>query len=165
MDSALPTAVGSGMGAVISGGMVEPGAALARLAAEPHLVCHATFLIERLGFAAGAPRSAIRAAREQRHFDVAELFAFVYPARFATPTPTGFARSLALEPGASDSDTLRLAAEDLLQRLANRHYPLARESAENANFLARANWPWAKPVMAGKSASPRKQRFWLLAKC
>ena len=124
MDSALPTAVGSGMGAVISGGMVEPGAALARLAAEPHLVCHATFLIERLGFAAGAPRSAIRAAREQRHFDVAELFAFVCPARFATPTPTGFARSLALEPGASDSDTLRLAAEDLLQRLANRHYPL-----------------------------------------
>ena len=148
MDSALPTAVGSGMGAVISGGMVEPGAALARLAAEPHLVCHATFLIERLGFAAGAPRSAIRAAREQRHFDVAELFAFVYPARFATPTPTGFARSLALEPGASDSDTLRLAAEDLLQRLANRHYPLARESAENANFLARANWPWAKLAMA-----------------
>ncbi len=148
MDSALPTAVGSGMGAVISGGMVEPGAALARLAAEPHLVCHATFLIERLGFAAGAPRSAIRAAREQRHFDVAELFAFVCPARFATPTPTGFARSLALEPGASDSDTLRLAAEDLLQRLANRHYPLARESAENANFLARANWPWAKLAMA-----------------
>ncbi len=148
MDSALPTAVGSGMGAVISGGMVEPGAALARLAAEPHLVCHATFLIERLGFAAGAPRSAIRAAREQRHFDVAELFAFVCPARFATPTPTGFARSLALEPGASDSDTLRLAAEDLLQRLANRHYPLLRESAENANFLARANWPWAKLAMA-----------------
>ena len=148
MDSALPTAVGSGMGAVISGGMVEPGAALARLAAEPHLVCHATVLIERLGFAAGAPRSAIRAAREQRHFDVAELFAFVCPARFATPTPTGFARSLALEPGASDSDTLRLAAEDLLQRLANRHYPLLRESAENANFLARANWPWAKLAMA-----------------
>ncbi|WP_373505878.1 helicase C-terminal domain-containing protein, partial [Aestuariivirga sp.] len=86
-------------------------------------------------------------ARDQRHFDVAELFAFTCPARFATPTPTGFARSLALEPGASDEETIHLIAEDLLQRLANRHYPLLRETAENANFLARANWPWAKLVM------------------
>jgi ATP-dependent DNA helicase DinG len=38
-------------------------------------------------------------------------------------------------------------AEDLLNRLASRHYPLLREAAENATFLARANWPWAKPVL------------------
>ena len=38
-------------------------------------------------------------------------------------------------------------ADDLLQRLGNRHYPLLRETAENANFLAKANWPWARPVM------------------
>ena len=94
----------------------------------------------------GANRAAIRAAREQRHFDVAELFAFVCPARFATPTPAGLARSLALEPDDSDAETLTLIADDLLQRLANRHYPLIRETAENATFLARANWPWAKPV-------------------
>ena len=58
----------------------------------PHLICHAAFLVERLGLAAGAPSAAVRAAREQRHFDVAELFAFVCPARIATPTPAGFAR-------------------------------------------------------------------------
>ena len=144
------------MGAVISGEMREPAEALAHLAERPHLVCHATFLIERLGFAAGAPRGAVRAAREQRHCDVAELFAFVCPARFATPTPAGLARSLALEPGADDSTTLRLIAGDLLRRLGNRHYPLLRETAENATFLARANWPWAKPVMSALlTANPK----------
>ena len=156
MDSTLQTAAAVGMGAVISSQRLEPGDALARLATAPHLICHATFLIERLGFAANAPRSTIRAARDQRHLDVAELFAFVCPARFATPTPAGLARSLALEPGSDDEETLRLVADDLLQRLANRHYPLIREAAENATFLARANWPWAKAVMqALLKANPR----------
>ncbi|MGH6855638.1 MAG: hypothetical protein ACREDN_09485, partial [Aestuariivirga sp.] len=141
-------AVASGMGAIVSGEALEPGVALQRLAAAPHLVAHAQFLIERLGFAADAARAQIRAAREQKHFDVAELFAFVCPARFATPTPQGFARSLALEPTASDAETLHLAAQDLLARLANRHYPNIRETAENANFLVHANWPWARLVLA-----------------
>ena len=77
------------MGAVIGGEPMEPAHALAALAAEPHLICHSAFFIERLGVAAQAPRATVRAAREQRHFDVAELFAFVCPARFATPTPDG----------------------------------------------------------------------------
>ena len=148
MDSKLPVAVMSGMGAIISGERIAAGEALTRLAQQPHLVCHAAFLVERLGLAAGANRAAIRAAREQRHCDVAELFAFVCPARFATPTPAGLARSLALQPDDSDAETLTLIADDLLQRLANRHYPLIRETAETATFLARANWPWAKPVIA-----------------
>ncbi len=147
MYSRSDIAVASGMGAVIGGEPMEPLRALERLASAPHLICHSAFLIERLGVAAQAPRAAIRAAREQRHLDVAELFAFVCPARFATPTPTGFARSLALDPGSDDAETVHLVAEDLLRRLANRHYPLLRETAENATFLARANWPWAKPVM------------------
>jgi ATP-dependent DNA helicase DinG len=148
MDSKPPVAVMSGMGAIISGERVAAGEALTRLAQQPHLVCHAAFLVERLGLAAGANRAAIRAAREQRHCDVAELFAFACPARFATPTPAGLARSLALQPDDSDAETLTLIADDLLQRLANRHYPLIRETAETATFLARANWPWAKPVVA-----------------
>ena len=65
----------------------------------------------------GAPRSLSRAAREQKHFDVAELFAFVCPARFATPTPIGLARSLALDQADTDVETLRLVADDLLSRL------------------------------------------------
>ncbi|MCB1433791.1 MAG: hypothetical protein KDK75_15275, partial [Alphaproteobacteria bacterium] len=116
MDSQLQTAVSSGMGAVIAGERLEPAEALARLASRPHLICHSTFLIERLGLAANAPRAAIRAAKDQRHYDVAELFAFTCPARFATPTPTGLARSLAVEPGETDEETLRLITEDLLAR-------------------------------------------------
>ncbi len=148
MDSNLRTAVASGMGAIIGGEHMEPARALAALADTPHLICHSAFLIERLGVAAESPRAAVRAAREQRHYDVAELFAFVCPARFATPTPTGLARSLALEPGETDEHTVRIIAEDLLNRLSNKHYPLIREAAENATFLARANWPWAKAVVA-----------------
>ena len=144
------------MGAVIAGERLEPAEALARLASRPHLICHSTFLIERLGLAANAPRAAIRAAKDQRHYDVAELFAFTCPARFATPTPTGLARSLAVEPGETDEETLRLITEDLLARLANRHYPQIRETAENATFLARANWPWAKPLIESlMKANPR----------
>jgi ATP-dependent DNA helicase DinG len=143
-----PVAIGHGLGAAVGGEKLGAAAALARLSASPHVICHAHFLIERLGAAASAPKSLIRAAREQRHFDVAELFAFVVPARIATPTPLGFARSLAVEPVENDTDTLLAVIEDLLMRLSNKNYPLLREAAELATFLARANWPWAKPVMA-----------------
>ena len=156
LDSDLTTAVTSGMGAMIGAQRLEPAQALERLAAAPHLICHSAFLIERLGVAAQASRSLIRAARDQRHYDVAELFAFTCPARFATPTPLGLARSLALEPGIDDEATLRLIADDLLSRLANRHYPLLREAAENASFLIRANWPWGRPVLqAVLKANPK----------
>jgi ATP-dependent DNA helicase DinG len=143
-----PTAIGLGLGAVVSSEKLGAAAALARLSASPHLICHSHFLIERLGAAAQAPKSLIRAAREQRHFDVAELFAFVVPARIATPTPTGFARSLAVDLQSNDSETLHAVVDDLLERLSNKNYPLLREAAELATFLARANWPWAKTVMA-----------------
>ena len=148
MAAELPAAALTGVSlATGAGEVLAAEAGLARLAAMPHLVCHAAFLVERLANVSAAPRHAVRMAREQKHFDVAELFAFVCPARFATPTPVGLARSLALEPGETDIETLRLVAEDLLQRLANRHYPQIREAAENATYLARANWPWARPVM------------------
>ena len=49
-----------------------------------------------------------------------------------------------------------LIAEDLLNRLSNKHYPLLRETAENATFLARAKWPWAEAVMrALMKANPK----------
>jgi ATP-dependent DNA helicase DinG len=143
-----PTALVAGLGASIAGEKLGAAAALARLSALPHLVCHASFLIERLAATATAPRSLARAAKDQRHFDVAELFAFVVPARIATPTPTGFAKSLNVELAATETETLNAVVEHLLHRVSNRNYPLLREAAETANFLARANWPWAKSVMA-----------------
>src|SRR3954454_13446474 len=96
--SFAPAAVLSGVGllAETDHGITALAAdrSLAELARAPHLLCHAAFITDRLALAAEAPRGLARAAREQRHFDVAELFAFICPARFGIPTPHGLARSL-----------------------------------------------------------------------
>ncbi len=144
MLSEIPTAIGLGLGAVVEGESLSPAAALKRLSAEQHLVCHAGFLVDRLAQAAGAAKKDARAASEPRHYDVAELFAFTCPATPAVPTPMGLARILRVE---GPKDVLRRVAEELLRRLSNPNYPFLRETAEHANFLARAKWPWAKLVM------------------
>jgi len=96
------------------------------------------------------------AAPGERHFDIAELFAFVCPARFATPMPAGFARGLGLAPGDETEQLPHRIAEDLLGGLTSAAYPSPRETAELANFLTRANWPWAPFVMAAlRSGHPR----------
>lgn len=129
---------------------------LALLARHPVMLCHASFVIDRLALIAEAPRGLARQAREQKHFDVAELFAFVCPARVATPTPTGLARALGLRAHASDAAALTAVAADLLERVTSPHYPNARETMENAQFLARAGWPWSEPVLAAlKRGHPR----------
>lgn len=152
----LNVATLSGVSLLRDGVRMDARSGLELLAMSPHLICHASFLVERLGAVGKAARALVKAAREQKHYDVAELYAFVCPARPATPTPVGIARALALEPGASDGETLKLVAQDLLARLANRYYPLPREAAETATFLARANWPWARSVMAAlMSANPK----------
>ncbi|MEP6828101.1 MAG: hypothetical protein ABJA10_08505, partial [Aestuariivirga sp.] len=143
-----PAAVPAAQGAVLTGESLGAAAALARLGAMPHLICHSAFMIERLAQQAAATKALSRSAREQKHFDVAELFAFVTPARVATPTPAGLARSLGVEQGGDDSETLKAVAEDLLRRLTSPNYPFLREAAEAAHFLGRTNWPWARVVMA-----------------
>jgi ATP-dependent DNA helicase DinG len=135
------------------GGVLEARTAMMALAERPHLLCHAAFVTERLAAVARASKTEMRAAREQRHLDVAELFAFVCPAQAAVPTPAGLARSLALEPLASETETLVAVMDDLLRRLANRSYPFLRETAETAAYLARARWPWAEPVVRALSQS------------
>jgi ATP-dependent DNA helicase DinG len=139
----IPAAVLFGIGVEINGQQLRADQGLARLQAEPHLVCHAGFLIERLSFAAQAPKSNARLVREQKHLDVTELFAFVCPARMAVPTVTGLGRAIGLGQDAS----IREVAEALLKLLSSPHYPQLRETAELATFLARAQWPWAKFVM------------------
>ena len=129
-----PVALVSGLGAVVAGEKLGAAAALARLSALPHLICHSAFLIDRLASAAAAPKSLARSAKDIKHFDVAELFAFVVPARVATPTPAGFARALAVERGENDSQTLLNVVDDLLARVSNRNYPLLREAAETAKM-------------------------------
>jgi hypothetical protein len=101
---------------------LEARAALERLANRAHLVCHAGYLVDRLALVAEAPRGLSARARDQRHLDVAELFAFAAPAVVATPTPDGIVRALGLAPLADPVATLRLAAETLIARLADPHY-------------------------------------------
>jgi ATP-dependent DNA helicase DinG len=152
-----PVAVLDGVALRLGNGQrLEAGEALTHLIREPHLLCHSAFVIERLGFAAEAPRNVVRQAREQKHLDVAELFALVCPARFTTPTPKGLARSLNIAASEDDAETLRLLADDLLARLSSPNYPNLRETAEIAAFLARANWPWARAAMSElMKANPR----------
>ena len=151
-----PTAVPAALGAVLGGDAMGAASALARMAAAPHLICHSAFFIERLAQQAGATKSLMRSAREQKHFDVAELFAFVAPAHVATPTPSGLARSLGVARGADESETLKAVAEDLLRRLSSSNYPFLREAAEGAYFLGRSNWPWARVALSAiTKANPK----------
>src|SRR6476661_452014 len=111
----FPVAVAAGTGIAVRAGTAprrihDAAGALALLAATPHGVCHAAYLIERLGHAAAAPRAAIRAARDQRHLDIAELFAFVAPAAPAVPLPEGLARALAIAPDADQCLTIAAVA-------------------------------------------------------
>ncbi len=144
----LKAATIAGVELLTSAGKVPAANGLGLLGQSPYLICHSAFLVDRLAFAAEAPKAVVRAAKDQKHLDVAELFAFVCPARIATPTPAGLARSLTLDPASTDIETLHLVADELLARLGNRHYPSPRETAEIATYLARVNWPWAKAVMA-----------------
>jgi ATP-dependent DNA helicase DinG len=151
----VPTAVALGQGAALGGVVLAPKPALAALTGAAHLLCHAGFLVARLAQAADAKADLGRSALDQRHLDVAELFAFVCPAQAAVPTPKGLARLLRLEVF-DDATALKAVAEALLARLENPKQGLIRETAEHATFLARANWPWAPFVMqALMKANPK----------
>ncbi len=148
--SDLPVMMLSGARALGLGGEVAPREALDHLPRQPHLVCHAGFLINRLGLAARANAQLVKAAAETEHFDLAELFAFVHPARFTLPTPEGLARSLAIDP-LPGAELLPALAECLLGALSQKAYPNGRETAAIATHLMSARWPWARMVLRALS--------------
>ncbi len=130
---------------------LDPRAALKALGGEPHLVCHAAFVINRLTLLAGQAPALRQAALVGDHLDVAELFAFVCPARFALPTPAGIAAALGIDGGGNRDDTpisLAQSALVLLQALADPKANRIAETARLAGHMARARWPWAKLVQA-----------------
>ncbi len=154
----IPVAAISGAGLVVMDSARKPvhldaGDAMDALAARPHIVCHSAYVIGRLGFAGQLASGRVSAALRQRHFDLAELFAFAAPADMATPTPAGFARALGLAPAPEDTTTITLVVGELLSRLARPHYPRLRETAQAAHFLKRTNWPWAPTVIAALTAA------------
>lgn len=129
------------------------GAAEAALTTGPVLVAHAGLTARRLGLAP-PPRSA-------DVLDVLELYAFVRPARFCAPSPTGLALALGgAEPRGAEAQAtaLRDAAATLLTELADPAYPGREDAYALALTLERAGWAWGSRVLDALRAGPIRER-------
>jgi ATP-dependent DNA helicase DinG len=116
---------------------LDPKAAARRARGAAPILCHGPATARRLGL---DPFPA---------YDLLELYAFVRPAAFCTPTPRGLALALGLaepEDLEAAAASLREAARALLAELA------AAEPDRNAPgiawTLARAGWAWGPSVLA-----------------
>jgi len=129
-------------------------AALKRARATPPLLCHARATARRL------------AADPFPAFDVLELFAFVRPAAFCTPTPRGLAAALGqAQPNdpAAAARFLYEAATALLGELAAGDRKRDPAAANIAAAMARGGWLWGPFVRAAVEAPaegtrPRPER-------
>ncbi|HEX8366172.1 MAG TPA: ATP-dependent DNA helicase [Allosphingosinicella sp.] len=129
------------------------GAAIARAAETPLLMLNAPLVGQRLGYP------------EISGLDLLELFAFVHPARFAVPTPSGLAHALGLEPPSSDAGAaafLREAAASLLATLEG-DWPERQGAWASAQSLYRLRWPWATAV-AQRLQRPECDEPWLFSR-
>ncbi|HET9459440.1 MAG TPA: ATP-dependent DNA helicase [Sphingomicrobium sp.] len=122
------------------------GEAIARAAETPHIIVNAPLVGQRLGYA------------ELSGLDLLELFAFVHPARFAVPTPSGLSRAAGLEPPAGEAEAaaaLQRIAGSLIARLADPDWS-EREGAWTVNAsLHRLGWAWA-PLVARRLERPER---------
>ncbi|MEO5866094.1 MAG: ATP-dependent DNA helicase [Sphingomonas sp.] len=125
-----------------------------RIAADtPVILLGAPLIGQRLGYA------------ELSGLDLLELFAFLFPARFAVPTPQGIARAIDLDPPANDADVapfLRRAADAMLAVTAG-DWPEREGAWTAARSLFRLRWPWAPPL-AERIAKPGTAERWLFSK-
>ncbi len=111
---------------------------LLRAAPAPLLV-HAPSTFKRLGM------------RVMPALDLLELYAFVMPARAASPTPLGLALALDLKPPVPTAlaGALMDIAQALLAHLsAGRDLPVNRDAAALAARMGQAGWTWAPFVLA-----------------
>ncbi len=129
------------------------GAAEGVFTGGPALVAHASLTARRLGMAPPA--------RSPDLLDVLELFAFVRPAKFCAPSPSGLALAMGQsEPRGAEAQAaaLREAAAGLLRELADPAY-LGREDAFTLNeTLGRAGWAWSWRVAAALQRQPMRER-------
>ena len=104
------------------------------------LVCHALFLVSRLG---ARPARAL--------FDVLELFAFVRPAEACLPSPLGLARALRFKEPQTPQEsarTLQAAAGALLDGLLQLSADEKDRARKAASQMAKAGWRWGPSVLA-----------------
>ena len=157
--SALPPALATppGAGAVCDGEgarKVGRGAAEGVFTGGPVLVAHASLTARRLGLSP-PPRS-------PEMMDVLELYAFVRPAQFCAPSPTGLALALGLaEPRTAEEQaaSLREAAAVLLRELAQPVYPEREAAYVLAQTLERAGWAWGECAADALRAGGVRQRL------
>src|SRR3546814_20503560 len=130
---------------------VGRGEAIAAVAATPHLLLNATLTGDRLGYP------------ELSGLDLLELFAFLYPARFAVPTPAGIAAAVGLTPPKAEEDIaafLPTAAAVMLASLGNPDWPEREGAWHGAEALARQRWSWAplvQPRLSRPDANEERQ--------
>ena len=108
------------------------------------MVCHAPATARRLNT---SPFPAL---------DLLELFAFVRPATFCRPTPSGLADGLCLEPPDNlegEAHILQLAGGALLTDLIRMDPGRDRDlAAETARMMEAANWGWTPLVLRALAA-------------
>ena len=129
------------------------GAAEGVFTGGPVMVAHASLTARRLGLQAPARSSDL--------LDVLELWAFVRPASFCAPSPSGLALALGMaEPKGAEAQAaaLRDAAAMLLRKLADPAYPGREDAFTLAETLGRAGWSWAWRVSGALQAAPLRQR-------
>ena len=132
---------------------VGRGEAIARAAETPMIMLNATLVGQRLGYP------------DLSGLDLLELFAFVFPARFAVPTPKGLADALGIERPAGDAAAAAFlieAASALLTTL-DTDWPEREGAWTSAQSLYRLRWPWA-PAVAGRLKRPERDERWLFSK-
>ncbi len=133
---------------------ISKGEAAGRAAETPMVMLNAPLVAQRLGYP------------DLSGLDLLELYAFVYPARFAVPTPKGLAKALGLDAPATDQEVpifLLHATRHLLSVLGEADW-MEREGAwDSAQALMRLRWPWANLVLAQLKKPERPQR-WLFSR-
>jgi ATP-dependent DNA helicase DinG len=149
-------AVPPGAGAVAD----EAGArAIGRGAAEglftggAVLLAHASLTARRLGLTPPG--------RSQHLMDVLELFAFVRPAAFCAPSPTGLALALGREApktAPEQAAALREAAQSLLKEMTEPAWPGREAAVTLAETLEKAGWAWAPRVLTALRSQPIRDR-------
>ncbi|MGV1682556.1 ATP-dependent DNA helicase [Sphingopyxis sp. NJF-3] len=133
---------------------VGRGEAIAAVAATPHLLLGAPLTGDRLGYP------------ELSGLDLLELFAFLYPARFAVPTPAGFAAALGIDPPKAEAEIaafLPRAAAAMLDSLGDPGWPEREGAWHSLQALARQRWPWT-PLVQPRLDTPDKADRWLFAR-
>ena len=133
---------------------IGKGEAAGRAAETPMIMLNAPLVAQRLGYA------------DLSGLDVLELYAFIYPARFAVPTPKGLAKALGLTAPATDQEVppfLLVATQALLSELGDAAWAEREGAWDSAQALMRLRWPWANLVLAQLKKPERPER-WLFSR-